>query len=202
MTLNKVPDNFFASTEQSAFSPGVLVPGIEASPDRLLQGRLFSYSDTQRYRVGTNYQMLPVNAPKVTVRNGNQDGVLNFGQPSGEVNYQPSRTRGDNAYQDNQRVVAATYNLDGIAQKKAISKKLPFRQAGEFYRSLTEDQRTSLISNLAGDLGQVRSDEVKEIMLSHFYLADEDYGTRLAAAVGVNLSRVQARAGDIKTAAL
>ena len=202
MTLNRVPDNFFASTEQSAFSPGVLVPGIEASPDRLLQGRLFSYADTQRYRVGTNYQLLPVNAPKVTIRNGNQDGTLNFTRASGNVNYQPSRTTGDNAYQENQRVVSASYSLEGLARKQAISKKLPFRQAGEFYRSLTEEQKTNLISNLAGDLGQVRSNEVKEIMLSHFYLADEDYGTRLAAAVGVSLSRVQVRAGEVKTAAL
>ncbi len=200
MTLNKVPDNFFASTEQVAFSPGVFVPGIAASPDRLLQGRLFSYSDTQRYRVGTNYQMLPINAPRVTVRNGSQDGALNFGKPSGDVNYQPSRTRNDNAYSDNAKITMASYVITGTAQKKAISIKAPFKQAGEFYRSLDAGQQTNLINNLAGDLGQVKNSEVKEIMVTHFFLADKDYGMRLAKAVNVNLTTVKRRANKIQMA--
>lgn len=203
MTLNKVPDNFFSATEQAAFSPGVMVPGVEASPDRLLQGRLFSYADTQRYRVGTNYQMLPINAPRVAVRNGNQDGALNFAAQDFEVNYQPSRAfKNDNAFSDTPSVIAARYELDGVAQKKAISVKAPFKQAGEFYRSLDENQKANLIKNLAGDLGQVRDSEVREIMVSHFYLADEEYGRRLAEAVNVSLSAVEARAGEIKQASL
>ena len=144
MTLNRVPDNFFSWTEQAAFSPGVLVPGIEASPDRLLQGRLFSYADTQRYRVGTNYQLLPVNAPKVAVRNGSQDGSLNFVAQSGDVNYQPSRKSNDNAYAESPTVVASRYGLKGFAQKQAIEKKLPFEQAGDFYRSLDAGQQANL----------------------------------------------------------
>ena len=202
MTLNEVPDNFFASTEQAAFSPGVLVPGIEASPDRLLQGRLFSYADTQRYRIGANYQMLPVNAPKVRVRNGNQDGALNFAESSGDVNYQPSRAKRDNAYADNGRVAAARYDVSGWAQKKAISKTAPFQQAGAFYRNLTASEQNNLIANLSGDLRQVRNEEVKEIMLSHFYLADNDYGVRLAQAVGVELSAVRARAEAFQNSSL
>ncbi len=198
MTLNKVPDNFFASTEQAAFSPGVMVPGIEASPDRLLQGRLFSYSDTQRYRVGTNYQMLPVNAPRVAVYNGGQDGAANFGKPSGDVNYQPSRMKNDNAYSDNGKIVSSRYVVNGVAEKKAISIKAPFKQAGAFYRALDAGQKTSLISNLAGDLGQVKNREVKEIMTAHFYLADADYGQRLAKAVGVKMPALKARADKIQ----
>ncbi|MCF6292490.1 MAG: catalase [Robiginitomaculum sp.] len=199
MTLNKIPENFFASTEQAAFSPGVFVPGIAASPDRLLQGRLFSYSDTQRYRVGTNYQMLPVNAPRVTVRNGSQDGSLNFGKPSGDVNYQPSRMSNDNAYSDNAKILTANYAITGTAEKKVISIKAPFKQTGEFYRSLDAGQQTNLISNLAGDLGQVRNDEVKEIMVTHFFLADKNYGMRLAKAVDVNLATVKRRANNIQS---
>lgn len=202
MTLNRVPNNFFSSTEQVAFAPGVMVPGIEASPDRLLQGRLFSYADTQRYRVGTNYQMLPVNAPHVPVRNGNQDGRLNFADQRGEVNYQPSRNVDDNAFVDSPAIVAARYQLDGIAERRAIEKTLPFQQAGEFFRALDGAQQANLISNLAGDLGQVRNPEIKEIMVTHFYLADEDYGTRIAEAVGVELGAVQARAGAIRQASL
>ena len=202
MTLNEVPDNFFSATEQVAYAPGVLVPGIEASPDRLLQGRLFGYADTQRYRIGANYQSLPVNAPRLTVRNNNQDGALNFVAQRGDVNYQPSRKTRDNAFTDSPRVVAARYELDGFAAKEAISKTAPFKQAGDFYRSLDEGQKTNLISNLAGDLGQVRDRETREIMVTHFYLADQDYGARLARAVNVNLSAVQARAGEIRQASL
>lgn len=202
MTLDRVPDNFFSSTEQAAFSPGVMVPGIEASPDRLLQGRLFSYSDTQRYRVGANYQMLPVNAPHVKVFNGGKDGAGNFAPQKGEVNYQPSRAKNDNAYRDDSAIVAALYGVSGIVQKQAISVQEPFKQAGEFYRSLDDGQKANLISNLAGDLGQVRNPEVKEIMVSHFYLADADYGRRLAEAVNVNIAAVEKRAGAIRTAAL
>lgn len=202
MTLNKVPANFFSSTEQSAFSPGVFVPGIEASPDRLLQGRLFSYADTQRYRVGTNYQSLPINAPRVPVYNGNQDGTLNSADQKGDVNYQPSRRLEDNAFDDQPVIATARYDVSGLAQKRAIEKKLPFKQAGEFYRSLDADQKEHLVSNLSGDLGQVKSAEVKEIMLSHFLLADEDFGSRVSAKVGVDLSAVKVRAGKLQQAAL
>ena len=202
MTLNKVPDNFFSSTEQVAFAPGVLVPGIEASPDRLLQGRLFGYADTQRYRIGANYQSLPVNAPRVTVRNHNQNGSMNFLPQRGDINFQPSRATGGNAFSDSPQIVSARYEVEGYAAKAAISKKAPFQQAGDFYRSLSDSEKAALIANLAGDLGQVRSREIREIMVTHFYLADEDYGARLAQAVNVNMRAVRNRAGGIKQASL
>ena len=202
MTLNNVPENFFSSTEQSAFAPGVLVPGIEASPDRLLQGRLFGYADTQRYRVGTNYQMLPVNRPRVEVRNVNQDGTMNFSQQSGDVNFQPSRKADDNAFVDSPSVVTSRAEVSGFAERRAIEKKAPFKQAGEFYRNLDEQQQANLISNLAGDLGRVQNQEVKEIMVSHFYLADTDYGARLAKAVDVDLAAIKARAKTVRQASL
>ncbi len=201
MELNKVPDNFFASTEQSAFSPGVLVPGIQPSPDRLLQGRLFSYADTQRYRVGTNYQALPVNAPRVSVKNGSQDGTLNASGRTGDVNYQPSRQPAANgAYADSSNAVSGTYDVSGIAQRAAISKKAPFKQAGQFYNQLSRAQQRALISNLAGDLGKVKSDEVREIMVTHFYMADENYGRELARKVNVKMTKVEARAAAFKPA--
>lgn len=92
MTLNKIPDNFFQEVEQSAFSPGTLVLGIEPSEDKLLQGRLFSYFDTQRYRIGTNFQQLPVNAPKNEVATNNQNRAFSTRKTIGDINYQPSAT--------------------------------------------------------------------------------------------------------------
>lgn len=191
MTLNGVPENFFQSTEMAAFSPGVMVPGIEASPDRLLQGRLFSYSDTQRYRIGANYQSLPINAPKMRIHNNTQDGSLNFVAKTGDVNYQPSRKQGDNAYAENNAKRQSRYALQGLTQQLVIKKSQPFKQAGEAYRAFTPGQRDNLIGNLAGDLGQVTDTKTKEIMVSYFYAADREFGERLAKAVDVSIERVK-----------
>lgn len=196
MVLNKVPDNFFQSTEMSAFSPGVMVPGIEPSPDRLLQGRLFSYADTQRHRLGPNYQMLPVNAPKVAVKNGAQDGAMNITPRQGDVNYQPSRRADAGAYADSPAYKLSSYSLSGKAEQKAISKTEPFAQAGLFWTRLPEDQKAALIRNLSGDLNGVTVPEIKEIMVGHFYAANTDYGTRLAAATNVDLAVVKQRAAQ------
>jgi catalase len=189
MTLNKVPDNFFAETEQSAFCPCLMVPGIEPSPDRMLQGRLFAYSDTQRYRVGSNYMELPVNRPLVKVANNNIDGAMQDGAPQGDVNYEPTTVAGHPVQEPKFRY--SQYSVSGMTQEKAIDKQDNFRQAGEFYRSLSKHEQDDLIKNLASDLSQVKSDKIKDTMLSHFYKADKDYGTRLAAAVGVDIHSVE-----------
>ena len=92
ITLERMPDNFFEETEQSAFDPGVQPPGIEPSEDRLLQGRLFSYADTQRYRIGTNYTQLPINRARAEVHTNNQAGAMSSAQTHSDVNYEPSVT--------------------------------------------------------------------------------------------------------------
>ncbi len=94
MTLNRMPDNFFEETEQSVFSPANMVPGVKPSEDRLLQGRLFSYFDTQRYRVGPNFQQLPINRPVAKAANYNQNGALSARGQNSEVNYQPRAPMG------------------------------------------------------------------------------------------------------------
>lgn len=192
MTLNKVPDNFFATTEQAAVSPSHLIPGIEASEDRLLQGRLFSYPDTQMYRLGVNHQQLPINRPHTKILNNNIEGAANSDLPVGEVNYQPSRQPG-NAVED-PRYKAVQTPLTGTTQQQRINKTDNFSQAGTFYRSLSPEQRENLIGNLAADLGQVKDSEVRQIMLSYFYKADRDYGSRLTATLKENLTEVQKRA--------
>jgi catalase len=190
MTLNKTPTNFFQATEQVAFSPGMVVPGVEPSEDRLLQGRLFSYADTQRYRIGVNYLDLPINRPKVAVSNGNQDGALNTNATASDVNYEPSVTTGGR--RDDAKNEYSKAPLAGSVQQRPIDRTLDFKQAGELYRSFTEAEKANLIKNLAGDLGKVKNAEVKTRMLSHFLKADTDYGTRLAKAVGVDVSAVDA----------
>lgn len=189
MTLNKVPDNFFDYTEESAFCPCAMVPGIEASPDRMLQGRLFAYADTQRYRIGANYMELPVNRPLVPVSNNNIDGAMQAVARQGDVNYEPTTVAGNPVQEPQFRY--SQYAVAGMTQQKPIDKTDNFRQAGEFYRALSPHEKDDLIKNLASDLGQVKSEKIKATMVSHFYQADKDYGTRLAGAVGLDLKSVE-----------
>lgn len=187
MTLNKNPDNVFQETEQAAFAPSNLVPGIEPSEDRLLQGRLFAYADTQLHRVGTNALQLPVNRPRVPVDNVNQDGAMNGGNTRGDANYEPSRQASLAA---NPAFSASRLPLAGATQQARIAKTLDFEQAGEFYRSLTASERANLASNLATDLKQVKNDDVKYTMLSYFQKADAEYGRQVTAALGADQRRV------------
>jgi catalase len=189
MTLNKVPSNYFDYTEQSAFCPCLMVPGIEPSPDRMLQGRLFAYADTQRYRVGPNYMELPVNRPLVPVNNNNIDGAMQSVPRQGDVNYEPTTAPGNPAQQPQYRY--SQYPVSGMTQQRAIDKQDNFRQAGEFYRGLSKHEQDDLIKNLAADLVQVKSEQIKEMMVSHFYQADKDYGSRLAGAIGVDIRSVE-----------
>ncbi len=195
MTLNRIPDNYFESTEESAFAPSRLVPGIEPSEDRMLQGRLFSYADTQMYRLGANYNQLPINRPAVPVNNVNQDGYMNGGDRKGEVNYEPSGTHGELTQSARYKYVQSP--LTGTTQQMAIHKQLDFRQAGEYYRSLSEMDKADLVAALSGDLNHVTNDASKYTMLSYFYKADADYGKRLASATHANLARVQDAAAHL-----
>nr|WP_279608504.1 catalase [Burkholderia gladioli] len=194
MTLNRVPDNYFESTEESAFAPSRMVPGIEPSEDRMLQGRMFSYADTQMYRLGPNFNSLPINRPRVPVVNNNQDGLMNAGERKGEVNYEPS-TLGEIPQDPKYKYVQTP--LSGTTQQAAIKKTLNFRQAGEYYRSLSSQGKADLVTALSGDLSRVSNDDNKITMLSYFYKADADYGKRLASATHADLSRVQAKAATL-----
>jgi catalase len=194
MTLNRNPANVFQESEQSALAPANLVPGIEASEDRLLQGRLFSYADTQLHRVGTNGQQLPINRPRVEVNSNNQDGPMNSGKRTGEVNYEPSRLSN---MRDDNGVKSSQLPLSGTTQQAKIQKTLNFRQAGEFYRSLSATEQKNLISNLAGDLGKVKNDQTKYTMLSHFYKADANYGKAVAKALNADLGKVETMAARL-----
>jgi catalase len=194
MTLNRNPANIFQETEQSAFAPSNLVPGIEASEDRLLQGRMFSYADTQMYRVGANTLQLPINRPRTAAANNNQDGALNAGQRTGTVNYEPSRSA---MLSEASASKSSQSPLSGTTQQQRIAKTLNFRQAGEFYRSLDPQQQKNLVANLAGDLGQVKNPVIRDAMLSHFYKADAAYGKAITLAVGGNVDAVSKLAASL-----
>jgi catalase len=194
MTLNRIPDNYFESTEESAFAPSRLVPGIEPSEDRMLQGRLFAYADTQMYRLGANYNSLPINRPGVDVANEEQDGAMNASGRKGEVNYEPS---GIHEVAEDPQAKSVRMPLVGTTQQQAIAKTRNFTQAGEYYRSLSATDRDDLVAALGADLRHVTNEANKYTMLSYFYKADSDYGTRLANATHADPARVKAAAARL-----
>src|SRR5258708_26888487 len=136
MTLNKVPDNYFDYTEQSAFCPCAMVPGIEASPDRMLQGRLFAYADTQRYRVGPNYLQLPVNRPLVPVSNNHSDGAMQSVARTGDVNYEPTSAANTPAEQPQYRY--SEYPVSGLTPQRAKEKQVYVRKDDMLSSSLAK----------------------------------------------------------------
>ncbi|WP_272898767.1 catalase [Paenibacillus sp. MMS18-CY102] len=184
MTLNRNPVNYFGEVEQSAFSPSALVPGIEPSEDKLLQGRLFSYPDTQRYRLGANYLNIPVNCPYAPARNHQRDGAMAMNPDPSSVNYEPnsdvSSPKEATAYAD------STAPLQGSVARQKITKTDDFTQAGERYRSLPEDEQEWLVRNLIGELQQT-PEQTQLRAVCNFFRADAELGAKLATALGVDL---------------
>jgi catalase len=182
MVLNRNPSNYFAEVEQAAFGTGVLVDGLDFSDDKMLQGRTFSYSDTQRYRVGSNYLQLPINAPKKRVATNQRDGQMAFyvdiapGQ-SPHINYEPSSLGGLTEADRPGAPHEPAYNARLTRQK--IDRENNFAQAGDTYRKLEAWEKDDLISNLVDALSTC-TDYIRETMIGHFTQADADYGRRVA----------------------
>ncbi|MGG1555781.1 catalase [Paenibacillus ferrarius] len=192
MTLDRNPQNFFADVEQAAFSPSVLVSGIEPSEDKLLQGRLFSYPDTQRYRLGANYLQIPVNCPYAAVRNNQRDGAMQMKPQAGSVNYEP--TRHADAPKEAPAYRESSAPLQGEVVRQRIAKTNDFGQAGETFRSFSEQEQSNLIANLVGDLASVH-EQSKLLAICNFYRADAQFGERLAAGLNVDISPYVRRGG-------
>lgn len=188
MTLNRIPDNFFQATEQSAFAPSNIITGIEPSEDRLLQGRVFSYADTQLYRLGANHSQLPINSAKNEVVNYNQNGAANYGNTTSDINYQPSRHV---SAEEHQKSRAAMTPVSGTVQQLGIKDERNYYQAGVFWNTLSEQGKEDLVTNFAGDLGKVENDEVKHMILAFMMKADRDYGERLTKAVNGDLKVIR-----------
>lgn len=182
MVLNKNPENYFAEVEQAAFGTGVLVDGLDFSDDKLLQGRTFSYSDTQRYRVGTNYLQLPINAPKKHVATNQRDGQMEYRvdmapNQNPHVNYEPSTLGGLQEVQKSGKDHEPHYNDKLVRQK--IRRANDFQQAGETYRAFEAWEQEELISNLVSAL-QVCKPHIQQKMVEHFTNADPEYGKRVS----------------------
>jgi len=179
MVLNRNPENYHAEIEQAAFGTGVLVDGLDFSDDKMLQGRTFSYSDTQRYRVGANYLQLPVNAPKKRVATNQYGGAMDRKVehvPNPHINYEPSVLGGVKEAEQVTPDHEPAYN-DKV-MKAPIDRTNNYGQAGETYRSFEDWEREELINNL-GDALSVCDPRIQEEMIHHFTQADEDYGRRV-----------------------
>jgi catalase len=184
MVLNRNPENYFADVEQSAFAPGHFVPGIEPSADRMLQGRLFSYADTQRHRLGGNYDQIPVNCPyRTRVTNGIRDGpmVVNGNQGS-RPNYEPNSFGGP--FQ-NEKFHIAPFKVTGLVQRYAVKHpNCDFAQPGALFRKVMKDvDRKHLVENIVGALKNANRD-IQERQVKIFYKCDPEYGTKIAEGLG------------------
>ncbi|MFC3885022.1 catalase KatA [Bacillus songklensis] len=185
MVLNKNPENYFAEVEQATFSPGTLVPGVDVSPDKMLQGRLFAYADAHRYRVGVNHNLLPINRPKAEVHNYQRDGHMRFdNNGGGSVYYEPNSFGGPTESPENK---PAAYAISGVADSVSYDHHDHYTQAGDLYRLLSEEERTRLVQNIVDSMKPVTTEEIKLRQIQHFYKADPEYGTRVAKGLGLSV---------------
>ncbi|MCA9291330.1 MAG: catalase [Phycisphaerales bacterium] len=188
LELNRNPENYHAEVEQSSFSPSALVPGIGPSPDKMLQARLMSYADAHRYRVGANYQHLPVNAPRCPFANYQRDGAMATAASYGSApNYWPNSREGAPMPDESRLDPAWTLGQTVVDRFDSTVDHDDFTQAGDLYRMFDDAHRDRLATRLAGVLGQARR-EVQARQLCHFFRADPDYGRRVAEKLDFDLS--------------
>ena len=189
LVLDRNPENFFAEIEQAAFSPANFVAGIEPSPDKLLQGRLFSYPDTQRHRLGPNYAQIPVNCPysRKSVANYQRDGLMRVDANGGaEPNYSPNGGGGPVANPKVAEAPAVVHGSTGRTEYPKANRADDFEQAGLLYRLMNEQERARLVANIARYLVGARK-EIQARQVQQFVSADKEYGTRVAKALGLEL---------------
>ncbi|MBV8886108.1 MAG: catalase [Chroococcidiopsidaceae cyanobacterium CP_BM_RX_35] len=185
MELNRNPVNYFAEVEQAAFSPSAVVPGISFSPDKMLQARILSYPDAHRYRLGVNYQQLPVNQPRCPVMHYQRDGFMALGNNGGNApNYEPNSN--ENAPKQNPAYAEPPMPLGNVAADRYDHREgnNDYTQAGDLYRLMTPDQQERLVGNIVGSLSQA-SHNIQMRQLCHFFRADADYGRRIASKLGI-----------------
>ncbi len=200
MVLNRNPDNFFAETEQVAYCPANIVPGVDFTNDPLLQGRLFSYLDTQKSRLGTaNFHQLPINAPKCPVMNFQRDGQMQMNVPQGRANYEPnSLAAHGEAGGPRECPVTGFVTSRGRADNEEQGEKLRVRgelfgdhysQARLFWRSLTDNERAHVASSFVFELSKVKLDQPPSRMIANLRNVDEELASRVANGLGIALPR-------------
>lgn len=180
MVLNKNPEDYFTEVEQVAFGTGVLVDGLDFSDDKMLQGRTFSYSDTQRHRVGANYLQLPINAPKKRTATNQTGGQMQYevgrGSQSPHINYEPSTVGG--LKEAKQTGKEYTPMVEGKLVRETIDRQNNTKQAGETFREFEDWEKDDLISNLVAALAPADK-RIQDKMIALAEEADEEYGRRL-----------------------
>jgi catalase len=189
LELNRNPDNYHAEVEQAAFSPANAVPGMGYSPDKMLQGRLFAYHDAQLYRVGTNHQHLPVNAPRCPFHNHQRDGAMAIQNGGAAPNYATVAAGGSHPSGLGHGEPALALH-GGAGRYDGRGGEDDYTQAGNLFRLMSGQARQNLFDNLAGPLSQVPAGTV-ERQLAQFDRADPAYGAGVRAALrarGVNLA--------------
>lgn len=186
MVLDRWPNNFFAETEQVAFCPSHVVPGIDFSNDPLLQGRLFSYLDTQLSRLGSpNFHLIPINAPKCPFANQQRDGHMQMEQPNGRVAYEPNSISKDSPRETPKGFHSATVNESGNKGRiRAESFADHYSQARQFFISQTSYEQAHIASALVFELSKVEHLHIREAMVGHLLHISEDLASRVAKGLG------------------
>ncbi len=186
LELNRNPENYFAEVEQSAFNPASVVPGISFSPDKMLQGRLFSYGDTQRYRLGVNHSMIPVNAPKCPYHSYHRDGAMRVDSNAGStIGYEPN-TKGE--WQEQPDFSEPPLNLNGSAHRWDHREDSDYySQPRALFLLMSDEKKQVLFENTARAIGGARLD-IQHRHINNCYRAHEDYGKGIADALGLDLS--------------
>jgi catalase len=188
MVLDRWPNNFFAETEQVAYCPSHVVPGIDFSNDPLLQGRLFSYLDTQLSRLGSaNFHQIPVNAPKCPFANHQRDGHMQMAQPTGRVAYEPNSLSGNSPRETpTQGFHSAAVNEAGEKSRiRAESFADHYSQARQFYLSQTTFEQAHIASALVFELSKVDHVHIRLAMVGHLRHIEEDLARRVASGLGL-----------------
>jgi len=187
--LNRNPENYFAEVEQASFSPANVVPGISHSPDKMLQFRIFSYADAHRYRLGVNYESLPVNKAHVPVHNYQRDGAMRFDENGGgSVNYEPNSFGGpveDHAFREPPLPVSGA--ADRYDHRVGND---DYTQPGNLFRLMSGDQKRQLFDNIAAAMQGV-PEMIQRRQIAHFTRADPAYGAGVAERLGLT-TRLQA----------
>ncbi len=191
MTLDRNPLNYFAEVEQAAFDPKNIVPGMGYSPDKMLQGRLVSYPDAHRYRIGVNYDSLPVNKPQCPYQTYNRDGSMRFdGNGGASPNYEPNSFSGptqDPKYVERPRTIAST----AVGRYNHRDDSDFYTQPGNLFRLMKPQEKERLIGNIVASLSNAPRN-IQERQICHFFRADPAYGGGVAKALGIPVEELAA----------
>ncbi len=187
LELNRNPENYFADVEQAAFSPANVVPGISFSPDKMLQSRLFSYGDAQRYRLGVNHHQIPVNAPKCPFNSYHRDGAMRTdGNNGATIGYEPN-SKGE--WQEQPDFSEPPLAIEGAADhwNHRVDEDY-YSQPGNLFRLLTPEKQQLLFENTARSVGGA-SKEIQQRHIANCTKADPAYGAGVATALQRNVSK-------------